>query len=145
MTVYVEFLLTGLPCLDLRRLELFVVFIDSSLVTARSIGVVLMIEPLSAVERSLDELLDEQRRGVHIALEADVVPEAALVAAGNVVIGVAEVDNDIVAHFTGSVDSTKVATLFTTLAAPPATMTSLCCSSTSTGASLDMREISPCK
>lgn len=90
VAVDVEFLLTWLPCLDLRREEP-VELLDGVGIVTWCIGVIGAVYPLSAVESAFTELLDEQGSRENISLETDIEFLAALVAAGDVVVGIAEV------------------------------------------------------
>ena len=95
--MYPELLLAWLPALQLWREERIELG-NSLLVVARSVNIGRVIEPLSAVESTVGQLFDEERGREDIPLEADVELLAALVAACDVVVGVAEVDHRIIAH-----------------------------------------------
>lgn len=93
----VELLLTWLPGLYFRRKELVVLF-HSSFIVTRSISIVLIVDPISAVESVIAERFYEQSSRESAVFEGNVIFFAAFIAAGNIVIGVAEVDNGIEAH-----------------------------------------------
>ena len=97
MTVNEEFLLTWLPCFDLRRKELVELLNSLGIVTA-SVRIALVVEPFSAVKSAFFQLFYEQSSRKYISLEADVVLLAALISSCDIVIRVAEVDNGIISH-----------------------------------------------
>ena len=94
----VEFLLTWLPCFDFRR-KLRVELFNSFFVFAGSIGIALIVVPLAAVQSAFRQLLYQQSSRENITFKAYVVLLAAFIATGNIVIGIAEIYDGIVAHF----------------------------------------------
>ncbi len=98
MTMDVEFLLTWLPCFDFGR-KLRVELFNSFFVFAGSIGIALIVVPLAAVQSAFRQLLYQQSSRENITFKAHVVLLAAFIATSHIVIGIAEIYDGIVAHF----------------------------------------------
>ena len=99
MAVDIEFFLTWLPAGFLWR-EKLVKFRNCCFVIAWSIYITWMIEPLSAVEGTFFKFLYKKsgREKSFTFAEAYIVLSAASVAAGNVVIRISEVYNNVKSH-----------------------------------------------
>lgn len=104
MTVDVKFLLTWLPSLFFGRKEL-VELLDCRGIVAAGVGIALAVEPFSAVEYAFFQFFHEQSGRKNAVIEANAVLLAAFVAACDVVIGISEVYNDVVAQIESELKS----------------------------------------